>query len=424
MSAPEHTPPTGLDLPAAPPLVEHPEVEWRRLDPRMLVVTPLNSLISLLPVLVGVVLFSSGDWGRLAFGAALVVLVVAAGVVRWLTTRYRITDDQVELHTGWLVRKRLATPRERIRTVDLTAKPAHRLFGLSTVRVGTGRQALGSEAATLALDAVTSAEAERLRQVLLRRPTSARDTPGAPDSPDTPNAPVPPPATVLAAFSPAWLRYAPLSTSGLAAAGALFTTALNLADDLRINLDEVARVRAAVRWLVESPLPVIITTLAGAALVLVLVCSMLVYLVQFWGHRLTREADNTIRARRGLLTTRSVSVKEHQLRGVEVSEPLLVRAGRGARVAAVTTGLGRTGESSLLLPPVPRALAQRVAAAVLRLPTAPTSAPLTRHPRRALARRLVRAVTPVPVLAAALWAAPCCRRCCSRWTATAPSATP
>ena len=51
----------------------------------------------------------------------------------------RITDEQVELHTGLLVRKRLAVPRDRIRTVDLTAKLGHRLFGLSAIRVGTGR---------------------------------------------------------------------------------------------------------------------------------------------------------------------------------------------------------------------------------------------------------------------------------------------
>ena len=72
-------------------------------------------------------------------GAAVVVL---AGVLRWRTTRYRITGDRVELRTGWLRRERRSVPRDRIRTVDLTASPLHRVFGLSVVRVGSAQPGL------------------------------------------------------------------------------------------------------------------------------------------------------------------------------------------------------------------------------------------------------------------------------------------
>ncbi len=63
-------------------------------------------------------------------------LVVVLGVVRWRTTQYRITPERVELHSGWLRRQRRSVPRDRIRTVDLTARLEHRLFGLSVVMHG------------------------------------------------------------------------------------------------------------------------------------------------------------------------------------------------------------------------------------------------------------------------------------------------
>ena len=154
-------------LPAAPPVVEPPP-EWGRLDPRMIVVKPLNELIGLLPLLFALVFLGNVETWRVVVGVGTVALIILYGLFAWLTTKYRITDSQVELHTGVLFRQRKSIPRERIRTVDLTAKLGHRLFGLSAVRVGTGHQERQAGEG-VALDAVTTAEAERLREVFLQR---------------------------------------------------------------------------------------------------------------------------------------------------------------------------------------------------------------------------------------------------------------
>ncbi|PSL56816.1 putative membrane protein [Saccharothrix carnea] len=389
------------DLPAAPEYAE-PVVDWHRLDVRMLIVRPLNELIGLVPLFVGLLVLGRGETWRILVSVGVIAAIVLLGLLRWITTRYRITTEQVELHTGLLVRKRLAVPRDRIRTVDLTAKLGHRLFGLSAIRVGTGQRDQPGEDG-LTLDAVSSAEAERLRVLLLtiaktEAPAAAEERPGV----------------VLSEWDNRWLRYAPLTLSGLVAAGALFGFVMNFARELDIEVFEP--MSEAARWVVEQPLGLTVAVFAGVVLLVATLGSVLVYVVQFWGYRLTREPDDTVRVRRGLLTTRSVSVAEQRLRGVELVEPLLLRAGRGAHAKTVTTGLGRKGESNLLLPPAPVAEAHRVSAEVLRptsddsptqAPGSPTRTPLHRHPPAALRRRMVRAVVPLLVLAAILaWFAP------------------
>ncbi|MET1075612.1 MAG: PH domain-containing protein [Umezawaea sp.] len=389
---------TSPELPMAPEFVEEPPVlDWHRLDLRMLIVRPLNELLGLIPVLVGLLVIGGGDVWRIAMSGAAIVLVVLFGLLNWLTTRYRITDDQVELHTGLLVRKRLAVPRERIRTVDLTAKLGHRLFGLSAIRVGTGQHEKAGDNGGVTLDAVSSQEAERLRQLLLDR-APARVIEATLDG----AAPARQVSTPLAAFDPKWLRFAPLTLSGLVAVGGTFGVLMNYAQEFDLRPSAFGGLHAVVDRVMGAPIALTIAILLGVVLVLAVVASLLVYVVQFWGYRLTREDDGTLRVRRGLLTTRSVSVDEDRLRGVEVQEPLLLRLGRGARTTAVATGLGTKGESSLLLPPAPIAEAHRVAHEVLRIEESPTRTGLLPHPRVALRRRLVRAVLPVLVLAGVL----------------------
>ncbi|MCS7476124.1 PH domain-containing protein [Umezawaea endophytica] len=361
----------------------------------MLVVRPLNELLGLVPVLVGLIVLGGGDKWRIGMSVGVIVLVVLFGLLSWFTTRYRITDEQVELHTGLLVRKRLAVPRERIRTVDLTAKLGHRLFGLSAIRVGTGQHEKAGENGGVTLDAVSSQEAERLRQLLLDR---ARVVVVSTDADAPPHEASKP----LAKLDPKWLRFAPLTLSGLVAVGGTFGVLMNYAQELDLRRSAFSGLHDVVEWVTNAPLALTIAVLLGVVLVLAVIASLLVYVVQFWGYRLTREADGTLRVRRGLLTTRSVSVDEDRLRGVEVQEPLLLRLGRGARTTAVATGLGTKGESSLLLPPAPVAEAHRVAHEVLRESESPTGSTLRRHPLVALRRRVVRAVLPVLLLAGVL----------------------
>ncbi|SES05527.1 PH domain-containing protein [Lentzea albida] len=393
MSLPSEVP---AGLPAAPEFTE-PLQEWHRLHVRMLVVRPLNEGIAMLVPILVLLFTGNGEKWRLIASGVTVAAILSFSYLIWRTTKYRITDDQVELHTGLLTRKQLAVPRDRIRTVDLTSKPGHRIFGLSAVRIGTGQQDVpGTDGLTL--DAVTQQEAERLRLLLLQKGVAPR-----PASLDEPGAePVPlPESEVISQLDLKWLKFAPLSLSGLVAIGALFGVLSNYADDLGLH-----PVQDLWEWLFENPSFALFAGFLVVLAVVGLVLSIPLYILQFWNYRLTREPDGTLRVQRGLLTTRSVSVEEQRLRGVDIQEPLLVRAGKGAKLAAVTTGLGSKGESNLLLPPAPLSVAHQVSRDVLKVGNDPTTLRLRKHPFAALRRSVFRHVVPWVVIAVglAVWA--------------------
>lgn len=369
---------------------------WQRLDPRMLAVTPLRQLAGFLPVIALVLVVGARDLDGRFYGLiAAVVAVVLAGIGRWFTTRYRVTNERVELRSGLLFRQRRSVPRDRIRTVDLTAGPVHRLFGLTVLNIGTGQRIQGTEASELSLDAVSATEADRLRQRLLER--AAAEQPEATAPPDQ----------EIARLDWSWLRYAPLTTSSLVAVGAVAGAATQLVGELGVDPTDVEAINGAREQLDTAPLWLGTIVLAVFVLIVAVLGAILIFVEGWWGFRLVRESGGTLRVRRGALTTRSISLEERRLRGVEISEPLLLRAGRGARLAAIATGLGGSqGEGrGTLLPPAPLTEAHRVAAAVLADSPAPTTAPLRRHPTAALRRRLLRGALPAAA-AVLLWLLP------------------
>ncbi|MFI8291115.1 PH domain-containing protein [Streptomyces sp. NPDC085614] len=370
--------------------------EWRRLDRRTVLVTAAvvtgvtagGALPAVLGLAASMPLWQAVGW-VLAGGALLVAGGSAADYVRWRRTRYRVGAERAELHSGLLLVKRRSLARERIRSVDLTAHPLLRVLGLVQVRIGTGESTTGGDS-TLELDPVTRAEGERLRRELL-----AHTVRSAADHRHD---------GTLATLDPRWIRYAPVSfvvpLLGAAAAGGL----MQVSEWFGIQAEVV---EWAGRRFRDTPIAwtlgvlVLLATLAGT------VGALGLWIEMWWNHRLEREPGGTLRVRRGLFTTRSISIEERRLRGVELVEPLGVRMLRAARVDAVATGLAHDDEDQhaehrTLLPPVPRAVADRVAAQVLKEPEAPTGRPLTAHPRAARTRRLRRALWGALVPAAVL----------------------
>ncbi|OPG05113.1 hypothetical protein B1L11_36180 [Microbispora sp. GKU 823] len=388
----------------------------------MLVIHPFQEVVRAAPALLGLLVAgtSSGGQGHL-WSVAGVALMVVLGMLRWFTTTYRITPEHVQVRRGLLNRKVVTVPRDRVRTVDVTSHVLHRVLGLARVEVGTGMSERRHEG-RLKLDALTAAEAARLRVELLHRSPAAAMASSTVSSTVSPVAPpagsTPAAETELARMRPEWVRFGPFTMSGLVTVGVVAGFVSRLVSEGNVDLGRVGPVQETWRWFSAMSLPLEIATVVLVLVVFVSVASTLGYVLAFGNFRLTRHAEGTLHVTRGLLTTRATTIEERRLRGVEVGEPLLLRAVRGARLSAVTTGLrsaqGAQRGGSLLLPPAPRADAVAVARLVLpRVADAPSvsaseaspvTASLTAHGPAALRRRFTRAYGVHALVLAALLA--------------------
>jgi putative membrane protein len=372
---------------------------WRRLSPRMLAVHPVMELRRLIfpavAVLIGLRNGNGGDGGWWALGVG--GIGIAIGFLRYFTTSFRITPVYVQVRRGLFRRRTLTVPRDRIRTVDVTSNILHRIFGLARVTVGTGQTDKKNDG--VKLDGLSAAAAENLHRELLHRP-AVQPIPDA--DPATRSQPAEGASeTLLAALHPAWIRYGPFTLSGLLTIGVLVGVGYRLLNESHIDLAKIGFVHDSIDYLRDRPLPVAILVVAAAVVVFTAIASTVGYTLAFWNFRLSRHGGGTLHVRRGLLTTRNTTIEERRLRGVELSEPLLLRAVRGARVLAIATGLraGRGADrgGSVLLPPAPRTVAADVAGTVLG-DAEPLTVALTRHGPRAGLRRFTRAATVSTVL--------------------------
>ncbi|MFE6610999.1 PH domain-containing protein [Amycolatopsis sp. NPDC057786] len=355
---------------------------WSTLDKRTLAVTAVTmtgaAVGAAIPTTAAIVGGGARFWVALVWVVAGGVVLIGGGVLAdlfyWKGVRYRVTPDRLETAFTLVFRSRKSLQRERIRNVDLTANPLHRLFGVAVVTIGTGSNESGGQG-RIKLNPVSRAEAERLRADLLRRAETAETDEDAP----------------LAELDRSWIRYAPMSfltpTLGLAAGGGL------------MQISEWAGLqKGLIDWVIGLfrgiPLVVAILILLAIAMVVGLLGALGLWIEMWWNFRLDREPGGTLRVRRGLFTTRSISIEERRMRGIDLVEPLGNRISGAARVDAIATGMRRSDDKDktdyhTLLPAAPVATANRVAAAVLREPVSPTEAVrLTGHPRAARGRLL------------------------------------
>ena len=356
-------------------------IVWQRLSPRMLLVHPVHEVLRQIPLLIGSVVLGSATgnpWWTL-FGLA---LIVGYGVARWFTTSYRIDSEEVRLRTGVLQRKVLSVPRNRIRSVSTDARLLHRLLGLTVLRLSTGQDARGD--AGFALDAVEADQVPRLRAILLADSL-------VPAEDETR-------ASELARWQPSWLRYSPLSFTGLAMIAAAVGVVYQAGAGAALQDSRLARsgLDAAERFGVAASVTVVVVVVLGASVVLSVLRSLVTY-----GNLVLRRDADLLHLEHGLLRLREHTFDMRRLRGGTLREPLLVRLFGGARLDAVMTGVGGAGEASLLLPPCPRATAETVLSELIAAQD-PVSGPLHAHGPAATRRRWTRALALPLVLLVAM----------------------
>jgi putative membrane protein len=354
----------------------------------MLAVHPVHELLRQIPVLIGSLVLGSATGNPMwaLFGVA---LIVGYGLARWFTTSYRIGADEVQLRTGVLQRKVLSVPRNRIRSVSTDARLLHRLLGLTVLRVSTGQEAKGDTA--FALDAVQAEQVPRLRAILLADSLA----PAEEDANE--------PGRELARWQPSWLRYSPLSFTGLAMILAAVGLAYQAGVGAALQDSRLARsgLDAAERFGVFASLAVVVVTVLVVSVVLSVLRSLVTYGNLVLLRRDFAGNDGVLHLEHGLLRVREHTFDMRRLRGGTLRSPLLVRLFGGARLDAVMTGVDGAGEASLLLPPCPRATAEAVLSELIARPDAVTG-PLRAHGAAATRRRWTRALALPAVLLIAM----------------------
>ncbi|MGB3769999.1 MAG: PH domain-containing protein [Rhodococcus sp. (in: high G+C Gram-positive bacteria)] len=359
------------------------QLPWSRLDKRMLLIHPITEVVRLLPVVVLSLVVGSRSGNHL-WGVAVVLLLVAAAMLRWFTTGYRIGTDDVQLRTGLIQKKVLSIPRGRIRSVDVQAGPLHRILGLSILTVGT-EQLASSRSEKFELNALDSSLVPALREELLTRTEERFAAPQQAIDDER----------EIAHFQLGWARYAPFTATGIAVVGAGF--GLVFQSGVAESVANSTVVDDAYRTLVDLGIAAVV---AGTVIVLLIVASTISvarYLLVY-GNLTVTDDGNRLRVGHGLLTTRHTTLDRERLRGALLRRPLVLRWARGARLDAVMTGVSASeGESSLLLPPAPLTATVRTMTDVLAdFPAANAGTmPLRSHGPVALRRRLTRTVGPV-----------------------------
>ncbi|MCE7081036.1 PH domain-containing protein [Streptomyces sp. ST2-7A] len=374
---------------AEPAAGEDPDLPpWQRLNPRMILADALRVLFSLAPGIVALLIVrvepTPGVLWPLGFIAVWGAIGAAADVLRWITTRYRVTDTYVERRTGLFVRTYRSIRRDRIRSVDADARLLRRLAGLRRVRIGAGQSSMAMESA-LVLDAVSREDALRLRGRLLEHRSVDLAAGGTGEGDGTRDTAA---GEVYAELRPWWVLYNMANVwAFFMAAGLLWGTYWMLTI---FGLDPAGWIAS---WIERAGFGTAATVvLALVAVWLLGVAGLAVnFFNEYAGFRLERvpgENGTVLRTTHGLLRTREVNRDDHRLRGITLSEPLPWRWMHSTEVHVITTGLSMWSAAATILPRVPKPTASRVADAVLATPEDPLRAPLTRHPRAALRRRL------------------------------------
>jgi putative membrane protein len=371
------------------PVASATEVPWRRLDAKMIWVDAIRVLLSLLPagiaiLVVGVGVSLGSLWPALVI--AVVGLVGAThDVLRWIVTRYRVTDEYVERRTGLLVRKYRSIRRDRIRSVDAKAKLRHRVARLRKVTIGAGQQNVAFEAA-LSLDAVSRDTAEWLRSELLLRRHGAGQRDGAATEAAPDDA-----GDVYARLRWSWIGYNLFNVWAYVMAIGLLWGAFWLGQTFGLDLGGFVLGLAdwdALGWGLTIAIAAVVVGVIG---VIGLAANFVSENWNFVLARVPADGGTVLRTTQGLFRTREINRDDNRLRGVLISEPLLWRWMRMADTSVITTGLSVWSTASTVVPRGPRSVALQVAAAVLERGPAgsPFEMPLPRHPGAALRRRLL-----------------------------------
>ncbi len=165
--------------PPGPPAAADDIAGWHRLHPLSPLVRAGRHLVGITIVLLLLLVARQRQTGNdLIYDLVVIALVLGAGVISWLVTRWQVADGVLRIETGLVRRQSRRFPLSQVQAIDVVQTGLARVLGLAELRLRmAGADSSGGRLACLRL-----ADAEQLRQRLLSM-AHAPGTAGAPAAP-------------------------------------------------------------------------------------------------------------------------------------------------------------------------------------------------------------------------------------------------
>ncbi len=314
--------------------------KWYRLHGASLVLRiGKHARLLILPAIV--VLFFTREGSPEYWLVAMFVPSVLYELFKYLTLRYRFTDEDLIVRQGLLFRSERHIRFRRIQNIDIVQRPLHRLLGVADVKIETaGGSEPEAQLQVLSLEAIAKMR-QRVFAVDTGEPSVGADKAAASVQPESPTSAEGSRVVVLRIPTAELVTLGLISNRGmvlvLIAAGFLWE--FGLAE--RIELD----------WLFESAAGLRLTTMVAVGmatligtLLLLRGLSVVWTILRFHGFVLERVGDD-LRISCGLLTRSSATIPRHRVQFLSIHQTLLARWAGRASIRLETAG-SETGEEN------------------------------------------------------------------------------
>ena len=154
--------------------LELPEVQWRRVSPKYVIVDVVTGFIFGVVVVIGSSIpawLTQITWLWAIPGSLAIVFIIALALTprRVRAIGYQLRDDDLVFRKGLMFQRVVAVPYGRMQLVDINRGPLDRMVGLSELKFVTAAAATG-----VVIPGLPEAEAEELRDKLVALAESRR----------------------------------------------------------------------------------------------------------------------------------------------------------------------------------------------------------------------------------------------------------
>jgi len=154
--------------------LELPEVQWRRVSPKYVIVDVVTGFIFGVVVVIGSSIpawLTQITWLWAIPGSLAIVFIIALAFTprRVRAVGYQLRDDDLVFRKGLMYQRVVAVPYGRMQLVDINRGPLDRMVGLSELKFVTAAAATG-----VVIPGLPEAEAEELRDKLVALAESRR----------------------------------------------------------------------------------------------------------------------------------------------------------------------------------------------------------------------------------------------------------